>query len=503
VRSSQTPVRQFVNAALIPNIAGLITAQCLASLHVLLSNLRLFEKISAISAAGYLGVPNLLTMPLLKSFDAVFNGGIFFTLSLGAGLSLLSFAAAWFWVYGFNRRKSALLFYCLLLLALLFMINHRGFVLFPSLYFIIVPPIVFSMTAKRNRQKTFTHRLWMRLFPVYPLILLTLLWSTQMDSRLFINIRDYILMSNPVGIKINDFYYRYTLYPAEVFKSLSQKLLRSCDLSEIANTPVHRRVARQLRNHDYLAVSGLDAPDLMLRAENDRLIFMHAGRKVLETDGPIFLSKPKPLLDQFSAETDRLTFFRSATFYGILVAFPVLLYFIFYSLLRLIFSTVLQSPAASVLAAGLCFMLGIGLLIPVYLTGIIRVDSGNLHQTITSERWQDQVAGLQYIEKNRIDIADAHAYATMVSSPHLPVRYWAARAMAESRQPETYPYLFALIRDPHVNVVCQALYGLGKRGRRHAVPEIISLIKTSHSWYIQRYGYNALRMLGWRQPELK
>ena len=503
LRLSRKPLRRFIDAVFIPNLVGLIAAQCLATLIVFLSNQRLFEKISAIHNAGYLGIPNRLTTPLLISFDTAFYGGIFFTLSLGAGLSLLSFAAAWLWVFGFKRQKIAFLFYGLLIAFLLFMLNHRGLVLLESLYFVIIPLVVFYMTVKRlPRQETDT-RFWFQLFPVYPLILLTLLWSTQLDTRLFINIRDNILMSNPIGLKINDYYYRYTLYPAETFKSLSQKLLRSCDLSDLTQTPTNRRVVNQLRNYDYLAVNGLAVFDLTLREENDQLVFMHVGKKILETNRSAFLSDPQRLLNRFSTETDRLSFFRSFTFYSILIAFPILLYFLFYGILRLILSIVFHGSSASVIASSLCFLLGIGLLIPVYFTATIQVDSNNLQQLIASENWQDQAAAMQYLEKNGLDLDNAQAYAAIVTSPYVPVRYWAARALAVSRRPETYNYLMTLAHDLHVNVVCQALYGLGKRGRRQAVAEIISIIKTSQSWYVQRYGYNALRMLGWRQPVLK
>jgi HEAT repeat protein len=60
--------------------------------------------------------------------------------------------------------------------------------------------------------------------------------------------------------------------------------------------------------------------------------------------------------------------------------------------------------------------------------------------------------------------------------------------------------LLALADDPSPIVVCQALWALGERKNRAAVPEIISRINTSSHWYIQMYGYRALRTLGWVQP---
>jgi hypothetical protein len=73
-----------------------------------------------------------------------------------------------------------------------------------------------------------------------PVIVLALLWTSQIDSRFFVDFRDVLLLSNPVGTKINDFYYDYTLFPAEVFKSLEQKLLKTCSLQNLKMDPCSR-----------------------------------------------------------------------------------------------------------------------------------------------------------------------------------------------------------------------------------------------------------------------
>ena len=89
--------------------------------------------------------------------------------------------------------------------------------------------------------------------------LLAVIWGVQADNRLFLNIRDFLLLSNPVGKSVNDFYYRYTLYPAEAFKSLEQKLQRPIRLTDIQPAALDRRVASQMRYRDYLVV-GNDEP---------------------------------------------------------------------------------------------------------------------------------------------------------------------------------------------------------------------------------------------------
>ncbi len=67
-----------------------------------------------------------------------------------------------------------------------------------------------------------------KLVHLIPIPLLALLWFTQFDSAMFLDLRDNLLLSNLLGRKFSDFYYNYTLYPAEAFKSLDQKMIKTC-----------------------------------------------------------------------------------------------------------------------------------------------------------------------------------------------------------------------------------------------------------------------------------
>ena len=72
-----------------------------------------------------------------------------------------------------------------------------------------------------------------------------------------------------------------------------------------------------------------------------------------------------------------------------------------------------------------------------------------------------------------------------------------------SKEDRTIGELLTLLNDPQPNVVCQALYALGKRGgdrRPDIVETILAKIGSTDNWYVQRYAYLALRSLGWRQP---
>lgn len=497
------PQRKTVSPPSIAFFAGLLVAQALATVHVYASNLDLHHKLTTLHNSGYLIVPNLRTATGLQGIDAALGGGLFYTLSIGAGLSLLSVAAAWLWVHRFVRSKIVLKLYTVLLIAVIYGINHAGFVPIVTLYFILIPAVVFLLYAKLQPEAANNRQQLMQLVPVCALIILALVWQTQLESRLFVNIRDYFLLSNPVGMKINDFYYRYTLYAAEVFKPLDQKTLRTGDLSHINDPLLFNRLEQKLRQYDYLNIASENKADLAIKKGHDGLTFMDGNRAVLSTSAKKFFANTKPLLSEYSQKTDRYAFFRHLTFYGILFGFPTLLYFLFYSLLRLVAGFCMHPTTATIASTSLCLIIGAIAMIPVHQGSEIQVTNGNLSKAINSNDWKERVSAVKYIEDQRLEISRFPTYKKMLTSPHVPERYWTVRALAASRASETFSDLLLLLKDPHPNVVSQTLYALGKRGSTKAIPAIIATINASNSWYVQRYGYNALKSLGWHQHGLK
>ena len=86
-------------------LIGMFVAQVLATVQVYLSNSDLFESMMAIKDAGYLTVPNQNVIYGLKGFGPAFCGGLFFTFSIGAGISFFALALAWVWDRLFSRKQ--------------------------------------------------------------------------------------------------------------------------------------------------------------------------------------------------------------------------------------------------------------------------------------------------------------------------------------------------------------------------------------------------------------
>ncbi len=484
-------------------LLGLLTAQIIATIQVYLSNAGLYHSLISIRNAGYLTIPNQRIMQGLLELSPAFFGGIFFTLSLGAGLSLLTLAAAWIWDRLFSRRKILLLLFLVPWIGLLAGVNLKGFCPIVTSYFFLIPIIVF-VSALRWLPARRGQRVWLKeIVHLIPLIVLTVLWVSQADSHLFVGLRDNLLLSNSFGMKINDFYYKYTLYPAEVFKSLDQKTLKTCSLEHINKKTIAGLLEKKLINHDYLDIKGNEVVDLTIAEQDNILSFKNKGKTILKTPLKDFLSRPGNVLREFSLRTDRHGLFRHFTFLSLLIGFPITLYIVFYTIFCLISCAFVDTRISPVISGILCLLVGIFLLVFFHMGAGAKVEEKDLHEAMVSSHWQDRVAALKLIQQKGLDIGSFNAYKDMLASPHIPDRYWLARALGASRRSETYDDLLALLHDPCPNVVSMAFYGLGQRGDWRAVSEILTRIKTSDHWYNQWYGYKALRALGWKQKKSK
>ncbi len=482
-------------------LAGLAAAQIIASLQVYDANQSLYNALTAIHGGGYLPVPNQKIMARLQDFSTAVYGGLFFTLSTGAGISLLSLAAAWLWERVFSRNTIFLLTLLFLWGGILSVLNWKGFEPFATLYFVVIPPVTFraaiswmpSKTGKQPRHWGMPHLL--------PVILLAMLWAPQAKSHLFLNIRDHILLSNPLGEKIVNFYYQYTLYPAEILKTLDQKLQKTCALKAFEGGPFKKRLHKILLAHDWLDMGEKKDVDLILINAGDELLMDNGNGVVLRIPRNEFQTHPTRFLKAFSSATDKHRFFRQFTFWSLLIGFPVSLYSFLYWLLFLWLGTWISPKIAAAASAGICCSAGLALLICLWQGKVQTIDHENLGETLMSGNRRERLATLKMLREKRLDASSFEAYPRILKSPYIPERYWLAKALGVAQGDETRTDLVRLLDDPSPLVASRAFSALGRRGEQKALAEILKRIKTSEHWYSQWHAYKALKALGWHQTD--
>jgi Ca2+/Na+ antiporter len=484
-------------------LLGLALSQILGTLQVYWSNGELYQKLVAFQNHGYLIIPNQKIMNGLLDFGPAFWGGLFFTLSIGAGLSVFSYVAAWLWDPIFSRKKVVLILFLLAWLFCLIKVNLKQILPLITLYFLIVPVAVFVATLRWMPQESRRGICLNRFLLLLPIVLLGILWMVLINRNVFLGFRDRFFLTHPVGVKINDFYYQYSLYPAEALKTLDQKTLKAADLEEIKKESIKPILEKALLNHNYLNVGHRSWVDLKVREAENILIFESGEKRILEVSAKDFFSKAESILEDFSTKTDRLSFFRRFTLFSFLIGFPLVIYGLLFSLFRLVINLFLNSAISSIIASILCFAIGMGFLFPLYLAQNEKIDEKDLTKAIESERWQIRVAALRFFEEKKMEIGDFPVYKRMLSSPYILERCSLVRALSVSRKEGTLKDLILLLDDPSHNVMALAFYALGQRGDTSVIHEMIKRIETSDYWYAQLYAYHALTRLGWRQTASK
>ena len=480
-------------------LIGLAAAQVLAAVWVYSSNVDLYHKTRALEAAGYLVVPNALIRPSLLKFWPAFWGGLFFTLTVGAGLIAVSLAAAWVWGRILGRSKVFLIPILVLWACGVASVNLKGFNPPAATFFVVVPPVVFWAAIRWMPEPAPGQALNSGVAFIIPLVLLGLSWGPQVDRLFFFNVRDYLLWSNPAGRKVSDFYYRYTLYPAETFKSLFHKTLRTSRLPAGQDRELAARLKSALLKHDYLPLTSDRPVDLALFENKGMLILEHRGRAALELKAEEFLKNPARVLKRFSALTDRSGPLRRAVYYSLLGGLPLVLFTLLFALAEAGAGFFTGPRAARVLAGGLGLLVGLSLLAPIYYGQTAAGRDRNAADLLVSDSRVERLAGLRKVVEQKLEIAEFPVYRKILTGPDAAERYYLAQALRLSRGPETYRDIEFLLEDPQVNVVCMALWALGRRGDRAAVVKVLNKIKTSRRWYVQWYAYRALKDLGWTQ----
>jgi hypothetical protein len=485
-------------------LLGMILTQVLATVQVYLSNTDLYNSMISIKDAGYLTIPNKNVMGSLKSLGPAFCGGLFFTFTIGAGISSISLALAWVWGRLFSRERYLLYYYLSLWLLCLIALNFRGFKPFVTLYLLLIPPAVFAATTRSLSHLNKQRRRPNEIIHITPVIVLALFLSWQMDSRMFTDFRDIFLLSNPVGSKINNFYYKYTLYPAEVFKSLDQKMLKTCRIENKGKTASTHTLEQILISYDYIPIKSNSDVDLKVASADDDFIFENRGGPILRISSKKFFVNPDKILKEFAKKSDAHSFFRWFTFLSLKYGFglPIAVYVIGHGLIAIVLSVFFKIKTSSVIASGICFALCLILFFSFHLNRSPDVSIKNLPNALASDRWQKRVAALKIIDEKGLEISSFQAYPKLLASTYIPERYWLMRTLANSRSSSTYRDILKFFDDPHPNVLTMAFYALGQRGNRQAISEIINKIETSNDWYGQWYAYKALRSLGWRQTKL-
>jgi len=480
-------------------LAGFSVSQILGTVHVLLSNRAIFQAMTDLLGRGLLTVPNALVLPSLRELRPALLGGLFFTLTLGAGLTALTLllVQAIRSLPGISR--SFLFGFILLFMAFcLILVNKNGFNPVGSSYFIVLPPLAAELARRFLPGKDMGVSPRSIAVPTLFFLFSLPFLAQATGPDFFHQVRDRGLLSHPWGLAVNDFYYRYTLYAAEAVKSLQQKLIRTYRIEGSMDGDKAAVLKRALNREDLFAVTSW-AADLVLEENGDALSLGTPGGPALQADFPMILYGAPGIIEKFSSYTDRWDFFRKGTFHAMILFYPAALFFFIYTLISRCLSSRAGPRRGPLFASGLSFLLLVGgafLLSPGRDIPALRPD---LPAMLRSNTPGEQSRALRTIYLHGPDVASFPRYEDLADSSSLPVRYWFTRCLEKSRAERATALLLHLLEDGRITVATTAIEALAGRGDRRVIPEIRKRLIRSEDWYVQWYAYRALRKLGWCQ----
>jgi hypothetical protein len=511
---------------------GLAVSQAVATALVYLSNRALAEKIAAVRAAGYGPLPGVNIDPSLTGFEAAFAGGSFFTLSTGAGVTMLTFGAVllvsslaplyrtWktralkpgWWIPALLAFMPAAVAAAILIIAwpaLLIWANRHGFCPGMTAFLVFVPPPVIWAATKWSPRKIGYGRLPWRMPVHFTLIAILLaLWAWQVNKDVFINFRDNLLLTSGPGARVVDFYYRYTLYPAEVFKRLSDKQIKTCVLEGFEDPAESGRLEAVLRAHDYFVVpAGAVKPDLELVRRGDVLAFARGGKPLINVDRKRFMALAGDMLDGFSEKVDHQFVFRRFTLVSLAGVAPLALYLAVYGLFCLLPGLLVNIRVSSFLAPLLCFVFWAGVILYLGPPPPTRIDADRAAAAIRDGSRKERIAALRYIEGEKLDVGRFEGYQRLLDTTDPAQLYWLVRTLGGSRDPAAGIALFRFLNSDSAYIVCKAMASIARQAekqgdlaRRRTRNMLVRKMETADNWYIQFSAYKAARSLGW-MPE--
>ena len=237
-------IRRMVFFLLISSSLGILLGQLLGTFLVAGSNRQLWLEQEAIARIGAIAVPGRFLASEMKAVSTCLAGGIFFALSLGLGYGF--FCGFLLWLFSLYKGKGYRQVRLLPVIVLAGILVWLGKGSDPMvLLFLMTVPLVLYFLSLPLLSGASIRPAQLEIYGLLFLTFAVLLVVTfkQLD---FIEIRDRLLLPTKAGRLIDEFYYRYTLYPARLVQPLCYRLQNVAGL-DASGFPADRRPA-EIRN---------------------------------------------------------------------------------------------------------------------------------------------------------------------------------------------------------------------------------------------------------------
>jgi len=447
---------------------GLLCGGALGALRTHQATVHLLAKNRLLDAAGLPPLPGAGHWDIMASSAPAWAGALFFGLSLGLGTG--SLCAVWCRLTR-GTPGAAGRWLPWLVLALPLPALAAGD---PGLAGCVLAVVLGSLAVHRAARQPHPLRWRLALLALCAVGLAP--WALAPEGA-FTRLRDQVLFASPAGLALDQFYYRWTLYPAEVLKPLAATTQPVAAISPGLSPQQRRLWCTQAQRFGVLCVDAaaqVPGADFTVAAES--------GATVLRTGGtglpwPADGTDHRELWQQFSTATDPSGALRRATGLALFVGCPLGLVWLLTSLtLGLAEGFPLRSrrPAAVLLATTIA-------------TGV------------AATGWTDAEIAALRTKLTTPPHATPEDLARHLRSARVFERFYAARSGYQSGLAGAGALLDAL-GDPVINVRYAAAEAMGQVGGETVRQALTELLQQPEEWYVKERAYAALRRRGWPPP---
>lgn len=422
-----------------------------AALHLLAKNKALIE-------AGRVALPGNGHLETLASWSPAFAGALFFALALGLGYGAVSYFYGYQWRYVHRRYWTGMAFP---LAVLPFMALYRN-ELDTHLVLVLagVGGVIFGLKAEGG--EAFDKKGALAAGLAALLIAVGFLPWVTAEEGAFKRLRDNVLLKSDALMSVNDFYYRWTLYPAEAIKPVDIRTQPGAAVDEKLrgefcasawklgvvcmppNTPVY----------DFIVREEAETPTLISGKSRMRWDY-----KSMESNAAAFKT--------FGDELDTSRTLRRSTAVSLNYLMPLALL----GSLAWLASKVGEKKRTLTIAAAFVFAALIGY------AGM----AGN------------SAAEFQHLANGKADKAQVDA---ALDSPDPAYRLYGA--IAAGKNPAAYEQkLYRALTDPIMNVRYNAALSLGGLRTEEAQKRLLAVVAGDEEWYVKFRAYAALGGMGW------
>lgn len=473
-------------------LTGLCTCQLLATVQLYCFSIDLRSRVE--DAIGFFPgfIPNNAVLQDACSITGILAGALFFTATLGCGLSLLGLVVSYLIKSTSRFRLPAFLLFIVTGVFCLFKLNINGFSPFGTAYIIFIPLTIYQVGKKVSAETGLIcpgNGIWTG--AVIIMVFATAVW-VQNGNRSFTVVRDRLLLTNTPGVFATQFYYRYSYLAGASIRSFGQNPFGTWVPDSSLKKSGHDGIFALMYQHGYRQVRNPVHADLILGFDGRNLVLGHAGEPVLAVSPEQFVNLPAHFLKRFNMDADRHQLLRLLSYYSLLIGLPSVFGIFLFSGLRVSAGLFLSDHRAGIIASGIMLIAAACLIYGLSSMPHESISRIGLVKKLSSADGRKRQAAYEALRRQNLDIGRFVGPDKLAASQYIPDRLWLATLLADSQHSERGSVLMRLIDDPILPVSCRAMRSLGQPGVNLGMSNLKQKVNTTTSWYLQECAHQSL-----------